>query len=462
MEFENTKIKDQWKDWIFEYINGAFCIFPTNDVTQPIDNLRQRFEKMKIYSIFRKFWLFLLLLSCCSISYAQGVHSNKQSFAKTQVMFPRGKTSLQIPFNNDLGLVFFQLSINGSRPLIFNLDTGYDVSIIDAGLAKKLRLKVNNPKIVPAPGGSVEVGDVSGVGININGLKIQGQPIQTTPLRPLSKFVGHNFDGILGHDFISLFTIEIDYQNNLLIFHKPDNFQYQGKGEPVPTDIIEGEPFLNTFILEEGRPPIAAKLKIDTGGISGIGFNKNFIEAEKLPDNNQKALEVGGLAVGGDTKNIAFKIGGFQIGSYKMTNLFAGATIDSAGFENRKDAGTFGGEILTRFNIVLDYARQQIIFEPNSSFSKLFIYDRAGLFFTAEGQNFKTIKIYNILPDSPASEAGLKIGDVILSVNNLGSNQLSLDKLWQMMRAKEGAVYQLKIKRGTKIISTNLKLRSLL
>ncbi len=409
---------------------------------------------MKNYSIFRNFWLFLLLLSCFSISFAQE--------NKTTVKFASGKTSLRIPFNNDLGLVYVKLSINGSKPLLFNLDTGFDVSLIDVALAKKLKLKLENVKTVPAPGGSIEMGNIPSAQVNFGKLSVKGQPLQTAPLASLAKFVGHDFDGILGHDFINLFAIEIDYQNNVLIFHQPKSFEYKGKGESVPVNIINGEPFLNTNILEDGRAPIPAKLKIDTGGISGIGFNKNFIEANKLPSSNQKVLDIPGLAVGGDTKNIVFKVKGFQIGSYTMNNLFVGATIDSAGFENRNDAGTFGGEILNHFNIILDYTRQRIMFEPNSSFSEPFVFDCAGLFFTAEGQNYKTIKIYSVLPDSPASEAGLKIGDVILSVNNLSSNQLSLDKLWQMMRAKVGTVYQLKIKRGTKIISTKLKLHSLI
>ncbi len=45
MEFENTKIKEHWEEWMFEYINGAFYIFPTDDVIHPIDKLRQRFDK---------------------------------------------------------------------------------------------------------------------------------------------------------------------------------------------------------------------------------------------------------------------------------------------------------------------------------------------------------------------------------------------------------------------------------
>ncbi|MEZ5426608.1 MAG: aspartyl protease family protein [Pyrinomonadaceae bacterium] len=397
-----------------------------------------------------------------TILFAQGIHSIKKNENIAEVEFPTGKTSLQIPFNNDLGLVFFKLRINGSTPVWFNLDTGYDVSIIDAGLAKKLKLKVNNPKVIDVPGGSVETGDISGVNVNIDGLIVKNQPMQTTPLAALGGFVGHDFGGILGHDFINLFAIEIDYDKDLITFHNPESFQYDGKGESIPVEIIEGEPFLYLNILPEGRTPIKAKLKIDTGSISGLGFNKNFIEANDMPDKKQKVLDVTGLAVGGDTKNIVFKLKGFQIGSYLMKDLFAGATIDSGGFENRNDAGTFGGEILTHFSIVLDYSRKRIIFEPNSMFSKPFELDKSGLFFITEGSNYKTFKIYSLVGNSPAEKAGLKIGDKIVSINNLTPKQLSLDKLWTMMRTKEGTLYQVKIKRGKKLIHINLKLQSML
>lgn len=402
--------------------------------------------------------VFLLILGLDVLLFAQ----ENQVRPNPTIKFPAGKTSLHIPFNNDLGLIYVKLRINDSRPLLFNLDTGFDVSIIDATVAKKLKLKLENIKVVPVPGGSIEMGNIPTAKVNFGDLLVTGQPLQTAPLASLAKFVGHDFDGILGHDFINLFAVEIDYQNNFLTLHLPNSFEYKGKGEAIPVNIIKGEPFINANILEEGRPRITAKLKIDTGGISGIGFNKNFIEANKLPDANEKVLNIVGLSVGGDTKNIVFKIKGFQIGSYILYNLFVGATIDSAGFENRNDAGTFGGEILTHFNIVLDYTRQRIIFEPNANFSNPFIFDRTGLFFTAEGVNYKTFRIYSMLPNSPAEEAGLKVGDSILSVNNLTASQLNLDKLWQMMRAKEGTVYQFKVKRGGKLIHTNLKLRSLL
>ena len=45
-----------------------------------------------------------------------------------------------VPFNDDFGLVFFEASVNGSDPLVFLLDTGFDVSILDAGAAERLGL----------------------------------------------------------------------------------------------------------------------------------------------------------------------------------------------------------------------------------------------------------------------------------------------------------------------------------
>jgi hypothetical protein len=66
-----------------------------------------------------------------------------------------------VPFNDDFGLVFFEASVNGSEPLVFLLDTGFDVSILDAGAAARLGLPTLDVRTEAQPGGELEVGQLA-------------------------------------------------------------------------------------------------------------------------------------------------------------------------------------------------------------------------------------------------------------------------------------------------------------
>ncbi|MBK5098610.1 MAG: aspartyl protease family protein, partial [Gemmatimonadetes bacterium] len=75
----------------------------------------------------------------------------------------------EVPIDTDFGLVWLEVSVNGSDPLPFLLDTGFDYSVIDAGVAAALSLTVSDPDTVPQPGGPVEIGLAEGVTIRMPG-----------------------------------------------------------------------------------------------------------------------------------------------------------------------------------------------------------------------------------------------------------------------------------------------------
>lgn len=408
---------------------------------------------------FRSLPAFPIIAVCFVFTIFAGPTVSADSTAK----FPPGKTSVRIPFNRDMNMVFFRVSVNGSRPLLFCLDTGFDVSLIDAGVAKRLRLKLENKQIVPQPGGAIEMGDIPAANLSIGGLRLTGQPLHTAPLANLAKFVGHDFDGIIGHDILEKFTVKIDYDHSAVTFFKPDAYEAPPGWGKWPVDIVNGEPFVEIEISEiDVGPRVKARVKLDTGSMSGLGFNKNFIDANHLPWPGVKVLDTTGLAIGGDTKNIMFVVPRFNIGGYGFNSLYAAATLDSKGFENRKDDGTIGGEILSRFTLVLDYPQKRIVYELGDLSRDMYAYDMAGMMFTAEGPNYKTFKIYSVLPGSPADKAGLKPGDTIISVEDIPAAKLTLKELYEMMKTRAGFIYEFRVKRGAKIEMHEVTLEKLL
>ncbi|MFK7937504.1 MAG: PDZ domain-containing protein, partial [Saprospiraceae bacterium] len=117
--------------------------------------------------------------------------------------------------------------------------------------------------------------------------------------------------------------------------------------------------------------------------------------------------------------------------------------------------GIIGNEILSRFYVIMDYARGQLYLKPNRRFKKKFKFDKSGLQIFAVGNNLNAFQIQYVIPNSPAANAGLQVGDKILSVNRLVAGFLSLRNVIEMLKGKEGKKIRIKINRdGEKMIKT--------
>ena len=397
------------------------------------------------------------------IFFSSGVALSQEQGGGNHVFFENGKESTRIPFADDFGLIFLELSLNDSQLLSFVLDTGFDTNIVNASLPKRLGIELKNRQIVAQPGGEIEMGEATDLTFKIGGVTLKNQTAMTAPLSSLAPIIGRPFDGILGHDFISQFVVEIDYEKKQISLYDPKTFRYVGSGESIPVTVVQREPFVTAEIAQPNRPSIQGKFKIDTGSMDAIGLNNNFFVSKKVLSENQKTIEIPGIATGGETAGMNFRISGFKIGNHELVNLVIGVTTDSAGFENRADAGTLGGEILTRFKVILDYKRNRMILEKRKNVIGLpFESDMSGLRLVTSSNDFESFKISNVAADSPASEAGFQEDDIVLSINNKPIGSFKLSEIWEMFRQKEGQTFHIEIQRSGQKMKKTIKLRRLI
>ena len=69
------------------------------------------------------------------------------------------------------------------------------------------------------------------------------------------------------------------------------------------------------------------------------------------------------------------------------------------------------------------------------------------------------VKIYGVIPNSPAEEAGVQAGDYITSVNGTNLDGSQLDKIADDLRGEEGSKVSFKVLRGTETIEFNVRRR---
>ena len=322
-----------------------------------------------------------------------------------------------VPFDDDFGLIFFEVRVNGSEPVSFFLDTGFDVSIIDADVASVLGLEILETKDEAQPGGSVEMSRLAPVSISIGGLAIDDVHLTTAPLSGAASIIGRQFGGILGHDVLERFVVDIDYPDRRLRFVAAEAWDHTGPGQVLPVTIIDNEVFVNAGIEMPGGRTVFGPFKLDTGSTDVAGLNLNFVQDSALIEPGTIEIGAGGVAMGGSTEGRRFRAKAFIFGADRINNPVIGYTVDSAGFENRDDAGTFGAAVLSRYRLILDYQRQRIIVEDGPNADGPVAEDMSGLLVVSPGPDFDTLAVAQVIPGSPAAEAGLEPGDLIISMN---------------------------------------------
>jgi predicted aspartyl protease len=375
---------------------------------------------------------------------------------------PAQEAVQSIAFDADFGLIFVPVTVAGSDSLWFLLDTGFEYSVLNADHVGRLGLELTDTQTIPQPGGAVTVGTIPATTLSLGGRTIPDVALRALPLTPLQPVIGRALDGIIGHDVIEQLTIEIDYGRRRLVLYDPADFRYAGEGAVVPLTIVNDEPFVAGEILQPHRPPIRGRFKIDTGSLDALGLNRNFLREADVLAPGQRTVALPGTAVGGETEGIVFAIDGFRIGGYVLPGLTIGATLESAGFEDRDDAGTLGGEILGRFTVILDYSRERIILEPNKRVTLPGTWDRSGLWLVADGPELRTFRVRSVFPDSPAAAAGMQVGDEIVAVNGRAAREWQLAEIWQLLRGEEGTTVRLQVRRGETTRAVELTLRPLL
>jgi S1-C subfamily serine protease len=202
-------------------------------------------------------------------------------------------------------------------------------------------------------------------------------------------------------------------------------------------------------------------LHIDLGSGGALGLNWNFIESNNLVASSRQTIESFSLGVGGETKTLVGRVQSLRLGRLTIQSPVTSFALAQGRGVRSDSAGRIGNQILRRSKVILDYSRKQLILEPLPTHTKAYEYDMSGISLLAEGSDFKVFRIYKLQANTPATEAGLREGDIIAGVDSQPSVNLTLESVRQMFK-QEGLTRLLSIKRGQETLQIRLKLRRLI
>jgi len=416
---------------------------------------------MTIRSLLLRLTIALITLTLCGGEHrrANGVPVQNRAATQTKV------ATIPIEIDSE-NYVFIKASINGSEPLTFELDSGAGSGVVlYFKAAQRLGLKLQGKG--KGGGGGENTFDTSfikGVSLNLAGVEITNQTFVVFPpdrSRPASDRI---IDGVIGYALFSRYAVEVDYQSRVVTLYEPNTYQYSGSGESIPIKVMGNVPFARVKIPVEGGKSLDGEFIVDMGaGRFTIILNTPLVESRHLLAVAQKTIEeLGAKGVGGNVKLLVGRWPQLQLGRFTFRNPVIYLAQDRKGaFASTEFSGVIGGELLGRFKVIFDYAHKRLYLEPNSRLADVFEYDMSGIRMEAEGEDFKTFRVKRVAENSPAFEAGVRQGDVILAVDGKPASELSLSQINQMFK-QEGKEYVLEIISGEKTKQIRFNLRRLI
>ena len=403
--------------------------------------------------------LFLILATHSSIS--QDVFKLPEHSKKTTMRFKLVSNLIIVP-----------VQVNGSE---MNL-------ILDTGVKQTILINIH-------PGDSIKLQNLETVffaGIGSKDVKIKGVKSKHNHIKvgktllnedhtmyfihdlkfDFSEKIGIVINGFIGGDLLKDFIVKINYRNKKLTFYKRDKFKCRKlrKYKKYDIDMIEGKPYINGLV--EFRKGEKKKLKflIDTGSSDAVWLFRN--SRVKIPKNIKYIADYLGRGLSGNVNGRRTKMQRFDIdNNFKFKNVYV-AFPDSTYTEtvNAKKFydGIIGNEIMRRFFVFLDYGNKKLYLKKyRGNYHEKFYYNISGISIAYGGKilvqektaviahdsgnkdnrvlidykyEYKLKPIYVITyvrAGSPAEQAGLIYGDVLLKVNGKPSYKYSLQELWQ-------------------------------
>jgi hypothetical protein len=241
---------------------------------------------------------------------------------------------------------------------------------------------------------------------------------------------------------------------------------------------------------------LPVKLLIDTGSSDALWlFEEDSLGM--MPLNDIYFVDFLGKGLSGSVYGKRAKVKSFNLKSFVLKNVnvaFPDSTSISYARKHEERNGSISGELLKRFNIIMDYKNARITLKKNNKFKSPFHYNKSGIVLEQNGirvvkekyfekpidhygrsneentvisfsESFRlnlkpAFTIVELRKDSPAERAGLMIGDIILTINGNGTHTMKLQDLVEIFSGDDNKLVKLVVERNSQPIRVHFRLEN--
>ena len=273
----------------------------------------------------------------------------------------------ELTYESFAGLILVSVTVGDSPPLDFILDSGANQSAItDPYLADAIGLSVHNAGLARGMGsGATRVLIADDICIRGDGNEILCSSLVVHDIGVrLAAMAGRDIHGFLGVELFNRYVVELDAENRRLLLHDPETFVYQGGGQVLPLEVIDGRPVIDGLVVvKAGKKPVPVRLVVDTG--SGRFLTLITGSRRQLKPPAERTIS-GSIGVVGDTLVVVGAVAELRLGTL-MTGNVASAWMEPFRIPAVRNIpklnGILGNPLLSRYHVYFDYRRGQLIFE---------------------------------------------------------------------------------------------------
>jgi hypothetical protein len=390
-------------------------------------------------------YFFIITISC------------NQLIAQEEFIEPPSRFLTRLYFSQLTGGVIFLRGQLVGYPdtLNFILDTGSGGISLDSATANYLKLKpIPSEKTIRGIGGIRTVSFVNNQKLKLGTLTVDSLDFHINNYDILTAVYGERIDGIIGYSLLKRFIFKIDYDSSKIDIYSKGTLKYPRGGYLF-------KPLISTLPIQSARVKdnrtIQSRFLYDIGAGLCMMLSNDFIDDSMLLSKKRKRYFKEAEGLGGKIDMQMSVIKEVKLGPYRFRNVPIYIFKDEYNVTSYPFlGGLIGNDILRRFNCILNYDKRDFYLIPNSHFLEPFDYSYAGIeLYFINGE----IILGDVASGSPAEAAGLKEGDVVLGINRVFNQNLTMLKT-----ALQNATDKVKIviRRKGELMVFEFKVRSIL
>lgn len=364
--------------------------------------------------------MFRFLLFIAFFSFHPKMMKAQERYDKTESKFITKFSFTQLTG----GVVLLKAAFNDiPDSLNFILDTGSGAISLDSTTAVEFKVE-NYPSGVTVSGiaGIKKVNHSKNNTLHFPGLSVENLDFFINDYEMLTSVYGIKIDGVIGYSFLSRYIVALNYDDKMISVYTPGLFNYPRKSHFL-TPSFTTLPIQDMYIKDTRG--INGRFYLDLGAGLCLLLTKRFVEdsAFLLKKRKLKPIYVQGM---GEKKILELTVvKRIKLGPYVFKNVPTNVLDDEFNALSYPSLfGLIGNDIMRRFNVVLNYPDRLVNIKPNTHFYDMFDYSYSGMNLYMD--NSGLISIDDIVKNSPAEKSGLKIGDIVIAVNNNFSNNITL------------------------------------
>lgn len=371
---------------------------------------------------------------------------------------PAAKHITTVPFTILTGgIVILQATLD-SLPdsLNFILDTGSGGISLDSTTCSDLGIKLKHSnRTIRGIAGIRTVDFAYGHKLHLPNLEVDNLDFHVNNYDILTSVYGVKIDGIIGYSFLSRYILKINYDDMKMEVLTPGHIKYPRGGTLL-------KPRFSTLAMQDlyvrDAKAVTSKFYFDMGAGLCLLLSKNFVDDSAVLTSNKKMFGTQAQGLGGKAEMNLTVIKEVRLGPYRFKKVPTYIFNDEYNATSYPaSGGLIGNDILRRFNIVLNYGKQEIYIKPNTRFRDSFDYAYTGLgMYMLDNE----VTVLDIMKGSPADKAGFEEGDVVLGMNKNFSGNIQVYKT--MLQSLNTIISVFVRNKNGELLTRQLKVKSIL